>query len=146
MARFSGSVTIARPPEDVFDFVADERNEPRYNPEMTAVEKLTDGPIGVGTRWRATVVSHGRPLSMEIEVTEFSRPSRLGSVTRMTTAHITGALTFAPAAGGTVMNWSWNLEPKGAMRLLGPLFGAVGRKQEERIWGSLKQLLEAEAP
>lgn len=146
MAHFSGSVTIARAPEDVFDFVADERNEPRYNPEMTTVQKLTDGPIGVGTRWRATVVSRGRPLSMEIEVTEFSRPARLGSVTRMTTARITGGLTFAPAAGGTLMSWSWNLEPKGAMRLLGPVFGAVGRKQEERIWRSLKQLLEEEAP
>ena len=32
---------IARPVEEVFDFVADERNEPRYNPRMLRAEKLT---------------------------------------------------------------------------------------------------------
>lgn len=31
MARMEGEITINRPVEDVFDFVADERNEPRYH-------------------------------------------------------------------------------------------------------------------
>ena len=42
----------ARPLADVSDFVADERNEPKYNPRMTAVEKLTPGPITTGTGGR----------------------------------------------------------------------------------------------
>jgi len=46
MARISGEVLIRRPVEDVFDFVADERNEPRFNPLMTHVEKLSDGRPG----------------------------------------------------------------------------------------------------
>jgi len=37
---------IARPVEDLFDSVADKRNEPRYNPHMRRAEKLTPGPIG----------------------------------------------------------------------------------------------------
>jgi len=32
MTHIAGEVTIAAPAEDVFDMVADERNEPRYNP------------------------------------------------------------------------------------------------------------------
>ena len=44
MAHIEGEITIARPPEDVFDFVADERNEPRFNPQMLSVEQLTSGP------------------------------------------------------------------------------------------------------
>lgn len=142
MPHIEGSITIARPPAEVFDFVSDERNEPQYNPEMTAVEKLTDGPIGVGTRWSATVQSRGRATTMELEVTEFARPFRIGSVSTMTTASIAGVLTFTPAPGGTRMSWSWDLRPKGAVWLLSPLFAALGRKQEQRIWGSLKQLLE----
>jgi carbon monoxide dehydrogenase subunit G len=144
MVRLAGSITIARPPEAVFDVVADERNEPLYNPAMTSVEKLTGGPIGVGTRWRATVMARGRPTDMELEVTEFSRPTRLGTVTRMTTATVTGALTLTPARGGTVMSWDWSLRLRGAMRLLGPLFARAGRRQEERIWASLKRLLESD--
>lgn len=60
MAAIVGSITIARPVEGVFDFVADERNEPVYNPQMRSVEKATPGPIGVGTLWRATVSSGRR--------------------------------------------------------------------------------------
>jgi hypothetical protein len=45
--RVEGDITIGRSAEDVFDFVADERNEPQYNPQMTRAEKVSPGPIGV---------------------------------------------------------------------------------------------------
>jgi hypothetical protein len=32
MTRLEGEIVIDRPPEVVFDFVADERNEPQFNP------------------------------------------------------------------------------------------------------------------
>ena len=34
MAPIRGEVLIRRPVEEIFDFVADERNEPSYNPDM----------------------------------------------------------------------------------------------------------------
>ena len=142
MAVLSGSITIRRPVEEVFDFVADERNEPIYNPQMRTVEKVTPGPIGVGTLWRASVAAGKRTTAFELEVTGYARPSRLGSVTRMRTADIDGALTFAPDAAGTRMSWSWDLRPKGMLKLAGPLFAAVGRRQEQRIWSGLKAYLE----
>jgi hypothetical protein len=48
MASVSGAILINRPVELVFDHVADQRNEPIYNPRMLRSEKITDGPIGVG--------------------------------------------------------------------------------------------------
>jgi hypothetical protein len=45
-APIEGEIQIAQPPEAVFDVVADERNEPRYNPRLSEVEKITPGPIG----------------------------------------------------------------------------------------------------
>ena len=49
MANVSGEILINRPVEQVFDFVADQRNEPIYNPRMLRSEKITEGPIRVGT-------------------------------------------------------------------------------------------------
>ena len=46
MVRIEGQIVINRPVEEVFDFVADERNEPRYNPRMRRAEQLSDGLIG----------------------------------------------------------------------------------------------------
>ena len=48
MARVDGEIVILRPVEEVFDFVADERNEPRYNPRMVRSELISEGPIGWG--------------------------------------------------------------------------------------------------
>ena len=41
MARIDGEIVINRPVEEVFDFAADERNEPRYNPRMLSSELLS---------------------------------------------------------------------------------------------------------
>ena len=43
-----GDIVINRPIDEVFDFVADERNEPKYNPQMKLAQMVTQGPIGVG--------------------------------------------------------------------------------------------------
>jgi uncharacterized protein YndB with AHSA1/START domain len=53
---------IHRPPEEVFEFCSDLRSELQWNPKVKYVEKLTDGPVGVGTRYRARGPTAGRPL------------------------------------------------------------------------------------
>jgi uncharacterized protein YndB with AHSA1/START domain len=144
MVRIEGDIVINRPPEEVFDLVADERNEPRFNPRMRRAELITKGPIGVGSRFRAEVASAGRPIEMVIEYTGFERPRRLASTTRMASMVVGYTLTFEPVAGGTRMRWSGDLEPHGILKLLGPLVAWMGRRQERRIWAGLKRLLEGQ--
>ena len=48
-----GEMIIMRPVEEVFDFVADEPNEPAYNRRMVRTEKISPGAIGAGARFRA---------------------------------------------------------------------------------------------
>ena len=144
MARVEGEIVINRPVEDVFDFVADERNEPRYNPRMRSAEQSSEGPIGSGTRFRTELETMGRTVPMIVEFIGYERPSRLASVTRSSMMETEGALTFESVPGGTRMCWSWDVRPRGALRLMAPLVGVIGRWQEQRIWGNLKRLLEAE--
>lgn len=49
-------------------------------------EKVTEGPIGVGTGFTATVRAGRRDVGMGIEYTAFDRPHLLASTTRMATA------------------------------------------------------------
>jgi hypothetical protein len=141
--RVDGDFVIDRPVDEVFDFVADERNEPRYNPRMRLAEKITEGPIGIGTRFRAETVSMGRAIEMVIEFTDLERPRRIVEVARVPSMDINGILTFEPVPGGTRMRWSWSLTPRGALRLLAPVIGRMGRRQEQAIWSGLKRVLEA---
>jgi hypothetical protein len=74
MVRIEGEIVIKRPVEEVFDFVADERNEPRYNPYMRRAELISTGPIGLGTRFRAEMSRMGRATEMITEFTGYERP------------------------------------------------------------------------
>jgi hypothetical protein len=80
---------------------------------------------------------------MVIEMTEYQRPTRLGSRTTMSEAIIDGTLTFEPVSVGTRMSWSWTVTPTRFARVLAPLVGLLGRRQEQRIWTGLKHHLEA---
>lgn len=144
MIRIKGAVVINRPVEEVFDFVADARNEPRYNPRIRRAEKVSDGPIGPGTRFRTETTSMGRTTEMIIEIIEYQRPRRLVSTTRLSAMDIHGTLTFDPVDSGTRMQWSWDVKPRGIYKLMAPLIGRMGQRQEERIWQAMQQFLEAQ--
>jgi hypothetical protein len=142
MPRVEGDLVIERPIEEVFDFVADERNEPRYNSNMRRSEKIGEGPIGVGTRFRAEIMSRGRPVEMLTEFTAYDRPRHLALRATLSTMEIEGSLSFEPVPEGTRMRWSWTVKPRGLLRLMAPVVGRIGRRQERAIWRGLKRLLE----
>ena len=142
MARIEGEIVVSRPVDVVFDYVADQRNEPQYNPRMVRADKVTPGPVGQGTRFRSAVRSMGRDADMLIEFTGYDRPARLASTTTMRQAVTTGALTFEPVPAGTRMRWSWQLEPRGFLKLMTPLVARMGDRQEQENWTNLKHFLE----
>lgn len=142
MARVRGSIDIDRPIDEVFDVVADQTNEPRYNSAMTASYRVDAGPIGVGTRFRATVLTRGKPQQVDIEITGFQRPTEMASRSVVGRSTVTGRLWFDPVAAGTSLSWDWDVKVGGAARVLDPLVGVIGRRQERAIWGGLKHYLE----
>lgn len=143
MKKIHGQIEISRPVEEVFDFVADETNEPRYNDDMVRCEKVTSGPIGEGTRYEAEMKSMGA-APMTVEVTGYQPPRRVESRAHIEgVMDISGEMRFEGIPAGTLMSWEWEVEPHGCMRLLGPLITRMGGRREERLWTSLKTFLEA---
>ena len=143
MARIEGEIVIGRPVDVVFDYVADQSNEPQYNPQMVRAEKITAGPVRKGTQFRSAVASRGRTAEVLIECTGYDRPALFATTTTMQQADISYTVRFEPVAAGTRMRWSGQVRPKGAVRLLGPVITWMGIRQEQRIWTSLKKHLEA---
>lgn len=142
MARIDGEIIIAAPVEQVFDTVADERNEPRYNPRITRAQKTSPGPVGRGTRFTAQPRGMGAKGVMTIQLTDYDRPRRLATSIRSSYMNVDGTLAFARADGGTRMRWSWDMRLRGAMWALSPLIRALGPRWEYRNWAGLKQFLE----
>jgi hypothetical protein len=142
VAHINGEIFIARPPDAVFDCVGDQRNEPKYNPGMIRAEKLTPGPVGIGTRFAATMTGGRRRAEMVIEYIDYKRPERVRSRTTTSMADIDGGVELEPVPAGTRMRWSWNVRPKGVARMAVPLVAAIGRRRERANWQGMMKYLE----
>lgn len=75
--EFSGSAVIDRPIEEVFAFLADGTNDPKFSPRVQEIRKATDGPIAVGTVFESKVKDAGMTSSRRFELTEFQAPTRI---------------------------------------------------------------------
>lgn len=143
MVEVDGEILIERAVDEVFDFVANQENEPQYNPQMRVARRTSEGPIGIGTTFHAEMTGRKRVVPMTIRVTEFERPRRIRERVEMRSMDLTGGLDFEPTDDGTRMRWHWDLRPNGVLRFMGPLVASMGRRQERRIWTGLKRLLES---
>jgi len=75
--EFSGSAVIDRPIDEVFAFLADGTNDPKFSPRVQQIQRTTDGPIGVGTVFESTVKDAGMKSSRKFELTGFEAPTRI---------------------------------------------------------------------
>jgi ligand-binding SRPBCC domain-containing protein len=146
--RFQQETVIERPVEEVFDFVTDARNEPRFNPRILSAQKTTPGPIGRGTHFVLMSKAVGRPMAVEYEITAYERPQRMSSHTirGLPLVDVESVETFEPIADGTCMRWEWELRPRGAVgRLMMPVMARVLTSRLEPAFANIKRVLEAEA-
>ena len=81
--------------------MANQENEPQYNPDMRVARKTTEGPIGPGTSFHAEMTGKGRVVPMTIRVTEYERPRTIRERVEMQAMDLTGGLDFEPTDDGT---------------------------------------------
>ena len=74
---FSASTLIDRPIEEVFAFLADGTNDPKFSPRVQVIRKTTDGPVAVGTVFESTVKDAGMTTQRKFEVTDAQAPTRI---------------------------------------------------------------------
>jgi uncharacterized protein YndB with AHSA1/START domain len=135
-----GGTTIARPIEDVFDYVSDPRNEPEWLPGATAVDKTSEGPVGLGLTFTGHYNRAGR---VELELVEFERPRKVVFRARSKIVEFDDAVVLSEADGTTRLEARMVAAPRGAMRLAAPLMARTMRRQFAANWDHLRRALEA---
>ena len=139
---YSTETVIRRPPEDVFEFCGDLRSELQWNPKVKYIEKLTDGPVGVGTRYRSRWANSG-PTT--VEVVAFDRPRGWETTTRARGMVIRFQGTVADAAPGARYTASLELQPRGLAWLVAPLALLAMRRQDQHNMHRIREALESSA-
>jgi len=146
MATFHNTITIARPTDEVFAFLADFGNIPAWNYAITRTVQTSPGPAGVGATYRQTRAIPRRSEEA-FEVTDFAPPSRLAIKGQIGPFDATSSYLLQSAAGGTRLTNDVELEPSSALlRPFGPLAIPRVKAAIARNLGTLKQLLEGTHP
>ena len=143
--RVEESVEIDRPPEEVFEYVADPENLPEWSGIVLEVHKEDpQRELREGERFTTVAKFLGRRFETPMEVTAHEPPRRHSD--RSTGGPFEQEYTFVleeTAGGGTRLTEVAEGEPGGFFRLVGPLLEMAGRRQFRADLGNLKDLLEA---
>jgi carbon monoxide dehydrogenase subunit G len=143
--RFEGSAVINRPIDEVFAFLADGTNDPKFSPRVLEIAKTTDGPPGVGTIYRSTVKDAGMKSTREFELTEFDPPRRIRWAERskniVTAAE--GGYDLASEGDGTRLTIFNVLEGHGFGKLIAPLALRAARRDADAFAQRIKRAVEA---
>ncbi|MCZ7570174.1 MAG: SRPBCC family protein [Ardenticatenaceae bacterium] len=142
MIRVEQSVTVNRPVEEVFAFVADQTNAPRWQSGLLEVRRMTDGPLGVGTQHTFVRKFLGRRLEASNEYGEYEPNKTIAFKSTSGPMDFRAGYRTEPIAGGTKLT-SWiEMQPKGFAGLAEPLIAASLRRELAANLGELKELLE----
>jgi uncharacterized protein YndB with AHSA1/START domain len=143
--RFEATVVIDRPIEDVFAFLADGENDPKFSPRVLEIAKRTEGPPGVGTVYASTVKDAGMKTKREFKLTEFDAPTRIRwtEISKNVVTAPEGGYDLAPEGSGTRLTVYNVLEGHGAGKLIAPLALRSARKGADGFGRAIKAAVEA---
>jgi 1-acyl-sn-glycerol-3-phosphate acyltransferase len=122
-------------PEAVWAVLTDLDAAPATISAITAVDVLSKGPYGVGTRWRETRRLFGRESTEEMWVTAAEPPVRTVVEAESRGAHYTTTFTLAPVGGGTQLEVTFaarTTDPRWWQRLTWALLGRLGARATRR--------------
>jgi uncharacterized protein YndB with AHSA1/START domain len=132
---------IARPPEDVFRYLADVSNLPEWQASARSAE--AEGSVRKGTRIRERRTFMGRDVKTELEVTAYELPSRFDVKSRGGPVSYVVRHTLKPLGSGTRLHVEVEVKIGAMMRLpaQGPL--KMAEREFRSDFERLKELLEA---
>ena len=130
---------IARPREQVFNLMADARNELAWNSKVSKSELISGEPIGKGTEFATT----NRGQEYVGIITTYDRADEVGFNVVGKALEIIASMRFADSADGTRMAARFDLRPKGFMKLMLPLMAGAIRKDFPRQLKSFKEFCES---
>jgi len=135
----SATTTIHAPVGAVYAYVSDPANDVNWRTGVTESGLTTHPPLAPDSegfvkagsrvaRWRVTAIEPGASVDWNLTEGPYS-----GS----------GGYRFEDIGGSTRFTLVANVQPQGILRLLGPLFARMGRKQNQADVETLKGLFEA---
>jgi uncharacterized protein YndB with AHSA1/START domain len=142
--RIESAVSISRPVEAVFAFVADANNDKRWRSMVVETRWLSGTPGQVGARYRQVLSQPGSTYEADSEVTAAEPNRRLAFQTfARDQVKLNGTWSFAPEGVHTRLRLTLEVELLGMKRLAQPVIRVAMQRGFDEALGKLKAHLEA---
>jgi uncharacterized protein YndB with AHSA1/START domain len=117
MAHAEETVTVDRPIAEVFAFLADGLNEPKWRPEVSDVRLASTSATGVGAAWAQSMKGPGgRKIEGDYRITQWQEPTRLDFEVIAGPARPLGSFVLRELeTSSTSVTFTLDLTPKGLM-------------------------------
>lgn len=140
--RVEATVFLSRPLEEVFAYLTNLENDASWRREWIEAKKVSDGPIGIGSRFRLVGSALGRRFNVDYETIAYEQ-GRMASWKGLNgPMPLTFHRTFDAADGGTRVNVVYEGTLPMLLRPLGPLAVRAGRRAWEGDIPKLREVLE----
>lgn len=139
--RVSGTVRAS--PEEVFAFLADLENWPRWQSDMKITE-LTDGSRGeVGARYRYVSKAMGQTFDSTVRLSRVDAPREVGFEGEWTgMIRPSGRYLIEPAPEGARVTLNPHPEARGFGKLMAPLMGLMIKRLNQKHLEALRRAVE----
>ena len=142
-------VTIARPREEVWDYLADIANHTEFTDHFLVDWRLTREDtygVGAGARWKSKAPMNRFPWG-DSTIVEAERPSRIvevGRIGKYNRIRTIGVYELEPSGRGTRVKFTFESEPKLPSDKLLERFGGRGwlKRKLRRALRRLQSILE----
>ena len=142
MFEFEKTIFINRSPEEVFEFLTNPANDPKWRNSSISGEWTSDGPIGVGSTTHAVDKLLGREIESTSEVTVWDPPKKFGSKSVGGPVPAEFIQKFESKEDGTQLTLSGHAEVGGFFKLAEGLVGKQLEKQMNQDLDGLKVYME----
>ncbi len=142
MIKEERSIIIHRPVGEVFAFVADQTNAPRWQQGLMEVRRTTEGPPGIGTRHVFVRKFLGRRLEAGNEYVEFEPDKKVALKSTSGPMEFRAWYVAEPVGEGTQLTSGIEMWPGGFSSLAEPLIAGSLRREMQGNLAELKDLLE----
>ncbi len=139
-----GTEHLDRPVEEVFAFIADVRNDPRWHTDVLEA-RLTNGvAVGKGSMFEIRTKPFMGVSGGTVTVLEYDPPGRIVFDVAMGMMRPTTTFSVTPEDGGSRVTRRIDMEPTGMMRLMAPFMAGMARRRNTGFLKELKRVLESE--
>src|SRR5215472_15440858 len=142
MLHAEHSITINRPPQAVFDYLADGTHNPDWRSGVVEISRTTQAD-GQGASYRQVLAGPGgRRIDGDYRVTVFDPPRRLEFLVTAGPARPAGVFELTENPDRTTeVRFALDIAPTGMMRLMTPMISKQMRSEVAQL-EALKAILE----